>query len=189
MATRIGSRIPGSVMRSVSLVLLVSAAALGGEPLSLPQAIAMALKSNPLVAASEAGEKEAEARIRQARSGYMPRVNFSESVQRSNNPVFVFGSLLTQHQFTTDNFALGPLIQIEDQRERREQQHRHHDDEPHAEAEPDGSLVVGHSGFGILPARADGMPGAKDQVVARRSLTVRIRRGTRIKRIKRIGRI
>ena len=109
MATRIGSRIPGSVMRSVSLVLLVSAAALGGEPLSLPQAIAMALKSNPLVAASEAGEKEAEARIRQARSGYMPRVNFSESVQRSNNPVFVFGSLLTQHQFTTDNFALGPL--------------------------------------------------------------------------------
>ena len=30
-------------------------------------------------------------------------------MQRSNNPVFVFGSLLTQHQFTEQNFAIGRL--------------------------------------------------------------------------------
>ena len=36
-------------------------------------------------------------------------VQFSESLQRSNNPVFVFTSLLTQHQFSEGNFAIGPL--------------------------------------------------------------------------------
>jgi hypothetical protein len=79
------------------------------EALTLRQAVELALQSNPLVAAAGAGEKEAEARIRQARSGYMPRVQFSESLQRGNNPVFVFSSLLTQHQFGEEDFALGPL--------------------------------------------------------------------------------
>ncbi len=79
------------------------------EALTLRQAVDLALRSNPLVAAADAGEKEAEARIHQARSGYMPRVQFSESLQRSNNPVFVFTSLLTQHQFSEGNFAIGPL--------------------------------------------------------------------------------
>ena len=79
------------------------------EALTLRQAVDLALRSNPLVAAADAGEKEAEARIHQARSGYLPRLQFSESVQRGNNPVFVFSSLLTQHQFSQGDFALGPL--------------------------------------------------------------------------------
>jgi len=45
----------------------------------------------------------------QARAGGLPKLNYSESFTRSNNPVFVFGSLLTQHQFTEQNFAIGPL--------------------------------------------------------------------------------
>jgi outer membrane protein TolC len=77
--------------------------------LTLRQAVDLALRSNPLVAAADAGEKEAEARIHQARSAYMPRAQFSESFQRGNNPVFVFTSLLTQHQFSEQNFAIGPL--------------------------------------------------------------------------------
>jgi outer membrane protein len=36
-------------------------------------------------------------------------VNYSESWTRSDNPVFVFGSLLTQHQFGTQNFQIGSL--------------------------------------------------------------------------------
>jgi outer membrane protein TolC len=71
------------------------------EALTLRQAVNLALLSNPLVAATDAGEKEAEARIHQAHSGYLPRLQFSESLQRGNNPVFVFSSLLTQHQFMT----------------------------------------------------------------------------------------
>ena len=79
------------------------------ETLTLRQAVDLALRLNPQVAAADAGEKEAEAHIQQARSGYMPRVQFSESLQRSNNPVFVFTSLLTQHQFSEGNFANGSL--------------------------------------------------------------------------------
>ncbi len=39
----------------------------------------------------------------------LPKINYSESFARSNNPVFVFSSLLTQHQFGVENFAIGPL--------------------------------------------------------------------------------
>ena len=97
-------------MRLVLVALLALTAPLRAqEILTLRQAVEMALRSNPLVAAADAGEKEAEARIHQARSGYLPRVQFSESIQRSNNPVFVFSSLLTQHQFSEGNFAIGSL--------------------------------------------------------------------------------
>ncbi len=96
-------------MRICLFVLLGGLPLAAQEPLSLRQAVDLALQANPLAAAAEAGEREAEARWRQARSGYLPRLNFSESFQRSNNPVFVFGSLLTQHQFTASNFDLGLL--------------------------------------------------------------------------------
>src|SRR5436190_5621888 len=92
-----------------SALLALTAPVVAQEVLSLPEAVALALRSNPLVAAANAGENEAEARIQQARSRYMPRVRFSESLQRSNNPVFVFTSLLTQHQFSDSNFAIGAL--------------------------------------------------------------------------------
>src|SRR3954467_15693301 len=94
----------------ITLAFIALAAPLAAqEALTLREAVDLALRSNPLVAAADAGEKEAEAAIHQARSGYMPRVQFSESFQRGNNPVFVFTSLLTQHQFSQGNFALGPL--------------------------------------------------------------------------------
>ncbi len=53
--------------------------------------------------------KAAASRIDQARAGRRPQVQYAESWTRSNNPVFVFSSLLTQHQFTEQNFAIGPL--------------------------------------------------------------------------------
>jgi len=91
------------------MLALAATTLLAQETLTLRQAFDLALRSNPLLAAADAGEKEAEARIHQARSGYLPRLQFSESVQRGNNPVFVFSSLLTQHQFSDANFAIGSL--------------------------------------------------------------------------------
>src|SRR3954451_23213602 len=96
-------------MRRALALLILVAPLPAQETLTLRQAVDLALRSNPLVAAADAGEKEAEARFHQARSGYMPRVQFSESLQRSNNPVFVFTSLLTQRQFSEGNFAIGSL--------------------------------------------------------------------------------
>ena len=92
------------------LALLASAVVVPAqEPLTLRQAVNLALQSNPLVDAAVAGEREAEARIRQAHSRYLPRVQFSESIQRGNNPVFVFGSLLSQGQFSGANFGIDSL--------------------------------------------------------------------------------
>src|SRR5690349_3760826 len=99
----------GNPARFLTVFALVASPLLAQEALTLRQAVDLALHSNPLIAASDAGEKEAEARIREAHAGYLPRLQFSENLQRGNSPVFVFGSLLTQHQFTDANFAIGSL--------------------------------------------------------------------------------
>jgi outer membrane protein TolC len=95
-------------MRITLLVLLALPLAAQG-PLSLKDAVGVALAKHPSMEAAAAEVKAAEARREQARSGYLPKVNYSESWQRSDNPVFVFSSLLTQHQFSEQNFAIGPL--------------------------------------------------------------------------------
>ena len=66
----------------------------------------LGLEKHPALDASAANTQAATARIHQAQSGFLPKINYSESFQRSDNPVFVFGSLLDQRQFTQDNFDL-----------------------------------------------------------------------------------
>jgi outer membrane protein len=78
-------------------------------PLSLKQAVSIALKHNPTVHAATAYADAAQHAIDAARSGYLPQLNFSEGFTRGNNPVYVFGTLLTQRQFTAANFDLGFL--------------------------------------------------------------------------------
>ena len=77
--------------------------------LSLPDAVRLGLERHPAVEASVASKKASESRVEQARAGYLPTVKYTESYERSNNPVFVFESLLTQRQFTAQNFELGSL--------------------------------------------------------------------------------
>ena len=80
-----------------------------GGPVSLAQAVNIALKNNPSVHAATAYADAAQHAIDAAKSGYMPHLNFSEGFTRGNNPVYVFGTLLTQRQFTAANFDLGFL--------------------------------------------------------------------------------
>jgi outer membrane protein len=79
------------------------------DPMSLRDTVHLALDKNKSVEASVAARKAAESRIAEARGGNLPKVNYSESWARSDNPVFVFSSLLTQHQFGEPNFRIGPL--------------------------------------------------------------------------------
>ena len=78
-------------------------------PVSLEQAVNIALKNNPTVHAASAYASAAQHAIDAAKAGYMPQLNFSEGFTRGNNPVYVFGTLLTQRQFTAANFDLGFL--------------------------------------------------------------------------------
>jgi outer membrane protein TolC len=52
---------------------------------------------------------EAEARVQRVQAGFWPRVDVTETVQRGNDPVFAFSSLLSQRRFTTANFAISSL--------------------------------------------------------------------------------
>ena len=96
-----------------SAALLASAAlaspAHAQEPLSLGSAVRIALDHNPELRAAGEDERAAVARSGEARAAWYPRIDFSQGFTRGNNPVYVFGTLLTQRNFTAANFELGSL--------------------------------------------------------------------------------
>lgn len=80
-----------------------------GEPLTLSEAVEIALAKNPLTRATAAGRQLADAQLAAARATRLPLLQASESVTTSNNPVFVFGSLLEQGRFGANNFLISSL--------------------------------------------------------------------------------
>jgi outer membrane protein len=93
----------------LALCLGVPGVAWAQASLTLPEAIARAQAANPDARAAEVAERQAAARLTQARAGYLPSVDLTESWQRGNQPVFVFSSLLAQRQFAASNFAIDAL--------------------------------------------------------------------------------
>jgi len=75
----------------------------------LTEAVARALLNNPDLAVDEPARLAALSEFKAARAGYLPRLDFEQSYLAGNNPVFVFGTLLTQRRFTAENFALPSL--------------------------------------------------------------------------------
>jgi len=69
----------------------------------------IALEKNPTVQAAVAYAQAVHEGIAEAKAARLPRVDFSEGFTRGNNPVYVFGGLLTERQFTTSAFALNFL--------------------------------------------------------------------------------
>ncbi len=97
------------VISASSLLLLSSGFSIAQEPLSLRQAIDMALGKSPQVSLAQANAKDASAAAGMARTQYLPQLNFTEDISRGNDPVYVFGSRLRQRQFTQADFALNAL--------------------------------------------------------------------------------
>jgi outer membrane protein len=79
------------------------------QRLSLSEAVARALEHNPDLAIDAPGQEAARSEFKAAKAGYLPRIDFEQSYLAGDNPVFVFGTLLTQRQFTVGNFALPAL--------------------------------------------------------------------------------
>jgi len=92
-----------------AILLVIAAPLLAQDSLSLREAVQLALRENKTIAGVNAAARASTARIDEARSGWLPKLNYSESFVRSDNPVFVFSSLLTQHQFGVENFNIGSL--------------------------------------------------------------------------------
>jgi outer membrane protein TolC len=89
--------------------LSAAAPAAAQERLTLAQAVQRAIDSHPSAKSAETAEQEARERVSQAQAGFLPRLDIAEAWQRGNQPVFVFGSLLSQRQFTEANFAVDAL--------------------------------------------------------------------------------
>jgi len=96
-------------MKRSFLVLVLGLPVAAQDPMSLKDAVRVALDKNKAIDASAAARDAAASRVTEARAGALPKVDYSESWTRSDNPVFVFSSLLTQHQFGDQNFQIGPL--------------------------------------------------------------------------------
>jgi outer membrane protein TolC len=84
-------------------------AAFAQAPLTLEDAMKRAQAETVEARALAATIGEAEARVQRAQAGFWPRVDVTETVQRGNNPVFAFSSLLSQRRFTAANFAITTL--------------------------------------------------------------------------------
>ena len=98
-----------------TVLLLCTASVLGvppayaQTPLTLEEAMKRAQGETVDARALASTIDEAEARVQRAQSGYWPRVDLTEALQRGNNPVFAFSSLLAQRRFTAANFAIPSL--------------------------------------------------------------------------------
>jgi len=79
------------------------------QPLTLEEAVGIALAKNPGIQAADAYAQAVQEGITAAKSFRYPHLDFTEGFTRGNNPVYVFGTLLTQQRFTAANFALGFL--------------------------------------------------------------------------------
>ena len=92
-----------------ALVVGMVPAARAQTPLTLEDAMKRAQGETADARALASAIDETDARIQRVQSGYWPRVDVAETVQRGNQPVFVFSSLLSQRRFTAANFAIPAL--------------------------------------------------------------------------------
>src|SRR6185295_15770931 len=106
MPQRLQSR---SLMKTLAFIFALAVCARGQDGISLREAVRLSMARSKVIEASVAASDAASARATEARSGLLPKVNYSESWTRSDNPVFVFSSLLTQRRFSQSNFNVASL--------------------------------------------------------------------------------
>src|SRR6185369_8342389 len=81
-----------SLMRTLTFTFALAICARGQDVISLREAVRQSMARSKVIEASGAASDAASARATEAQSGLFPRVNYSESWTRSDNPVFVFSS-------------------------------------------------------------------------------------------------
>ncbi len=104
-------RFRAAAVAVVALALTALPAAAQDGVLTLEEALAIAEAENQELAAAGARVEVAEAAVDEARSRRLPRLDLAGDVQRTTNPVYVFGNLLRQEAFGPLNFAIPSLNQ------------------------------------------------------------------------------
>jgi outer membrane protein len=101
------------VLRAIVTAILcwgfTGAALAAGPPLTLGEAMLLALEHNPGLKAAGMTVETAEADMAKARARFLPKLNFAETYNFSNNPTQVFMNKLNQRVFTQQDFLLNNL--------------------------------------------------------------------------------
>lgn len=90
---------------ATSLVLAATVLPASAQTLDYAQSVARALKSNPTQQASGAGVDAAQAAVKQARGQLLPHLSASWTVNRSDDPLTVFGDKLEQRKVSFEDFG------------------------------------------------------------------------------------
>ena len=96
-------------MKKLIFIFALAVLARGQDAISLKEAVRQSMARSKVIEESGASRDAASSRVNEAKGGLLPKVNYSESWARSDNPVFIFSSLLTQRQFSESNFDIGSL--------------------------------------------------------------------------------
>ncbi len=96
-------------LAAVLILLFATPALMAQDRLSLADAVATALEKNPARKAAVFQQQAAAAGVGESRAALLPQVWFTETYQRGNDPVFVFGSKLRQQRFGAADFGLNVL--------------------------------------------------------------------------------
>ncbi len=73
-------------------------------PMTLQEAVAVAVQHNPQIIGARYEVAAAEARTIQARSGLLPQLDVSETYNQTNSPLWTFGTKLNQGVITAQDF-------------------------------------------------------------------------------------
>ena len=98
-----------AIVTAILCLALPGAALAAGQPLTLGEAMLLALKHNPGLKAAGMTVETAEADVAKARARFLPTVNFAETYNFSDNPTQVFMNKLNQRVFTQQDFLLNNL--------------------------------------------------------------------------------
>ena len=74
------------------------------EPLSMTEAIQIAVEQNPEIKAARFQMDAVKSNSIKAQSGFYPQLNFSQSFNRTTNPMWAFGTKLNQAAITQGDF-------------------------------------------------------------------------------------
>ncbi len=80
-----------------------------GASLTLERAAGLMLEQNPALAQKAIESEIAQTEWNQSKTTYFPQLDFIQAWSKSNNPVYVFGTLLNQRSFTEADFAVDSL--------------------------------------------------------------------------------
>ena len=98
-----------AILTVICCLGLPGLSAAAGQPLTLGEAMLLALKHNPGLKAAGMTVETAEADLAKARARFLPKVNFGETYNFSDNPTQVFMDKLNQRVFTPQDFLLNNL--------------------------------------------------------------------------------